>query len=110
MDLLENIAAELGFEYHLYIVRDEVFGTKQILKRYDQQNQYQYSDRQENLELARDRERERERESRDRDRRNKSGSYLSNRRINDNFVWNGIVGDLVSGSADMSFAPLSVSK
>lgn len=24
--------------------------------------------------------------------------------------WNGIVGDLVAGSADMSFAPLSVSK
>lgn len=24
--------------------------------------------------------------------------------------WNGIIGDLVSGSADMSFAPLSVSK
>lgn len=24
--------------------------------------------------------------------------------------WNGIVGDLISGSADMAFAPLSVSK
>lgn len=24
--------------------------------------------------------------------------------------WNGIIGDLVTGSADMSFAPLSVSK
>jgi len=28
MDLLENIASELGFEFHLYIVRDELFGTK----------------------------------------------------------------------------------
>lgn len=118
MDLLENIASELGFEYHLYIVRDELFGTKQILKRYDQQNQYQFSDRQENLHEVtkeRDKERDRERErEKDRDkessRRNKSGVHYSNRRINDNFVWNGIVGDLVSGTADMSFAPLSVSK
>ncbi|XP_059614954.1 uncharacterized protein LOC132260688 [Phlebotomus argentipes] len=28
MDLLENIATELGFEFHLYIVRDELYGTK----------------------------------------------------------------------------------
>lgn len=27
MDLLENVAAELGFEFHLYIVRDELFGS-----------------------------------------------------------------------------------
>lgn len=110
MDLLENIASELGFEYHLYIVRDELFGTKQMLKRYDQQTQYQYSDRMENLnEVNKERDKERERE-RDKERRNKSGVFYPNRRISDNFVWNGIVGDLVSGTADMSFAPLSVSK
>lgn len=28
MDLLDNIATELGFEFHLYIVRDELFGAK----------------------------------------------------------------------------------
>lgn len=28
MDLLDNIAMELGFEFHLYIVQDELFGTK----------------------------------------------------------------------------------
>lgn len=28
MDLLDNIATELGFEFHLYIVRDQLFGTK----------------------------------------------------------------------------------
>lgn len=28
MDLLENIATELGFEFHLYIVRDELYGAK----------------------------------------------------------------------------------
>lgn len=28
MDLLDNIATELMFEFHLYIVRDELFGAK----------------------------------------------------------------------------------
>lgn len=28
MDILDNVATELGFEFHLYIVRDELFGTK----------------------------------------------------------------------------------
>lgn len=29
MDLLDNIAMELGFEFHLYVVRDQLFGSKQ---------------------------------------------------------------------------------
>lgn len=29
MDLLDNIAMELGFEFHLYVVRDQLFGAKQ---------------------------------------------------------------------------------
>lgn len=28
MDLLENVATELGFQFHLYLVRDDLFGTK----------------------------------------------------------------------------------
>lgn len=32
MDLLDNIATELGFEFHLYVVRDELFGSKQKRK------------------------------------------------------------------------------
>lgn len=28
MDLLENIAMELNFEFHLYVVHDELFGTR----------------------------------------------------------------------------------
>lgn len=28
MDILDNIATELGFEFHLYIVQDEMFGGK----------------------------------------------------------------------------------
>lgn len=29
MDLLDNIATELGFEFHLYVVRDQLFGSRQ---------------------------------------------------------------------------------
>lgn len=29
MDLLDNIAMELQFEFHLYVVRDQLFGSKQ---------------------------------------------------------------------------------
>lgn len=29
MDLLDNIATELSFEFHLYVVRDQLFGSKQ---------------------------------------------------------------------------------
>lgn len=29
MDILDNVATELGFEFHLYIVQDELFGGKQ---------------------------------------------------------------------------------
>lgn len=60
MDLLENIAQELEFDFHLYIVSDGKYGS-QVLK--------------ENGEVK----------------------------------WNGIIGDLVSGAAHMSFAALSVS-
>lgn len=28
MDLLDNVATELGFEFHLYIVRDQLFGAQ----------------------------------------------------------------------------------
>lgn len=29
MDLLDNIATELSFEFHLYVVRDQLFGSRQ---------------------------------------------------------------------------------
>lgn len=28
MDLLDNVATELGFEFHLYVVRDHLFGAR----------------------------------------------------------------------------------
>ncbi|KAK9692896.1 Ligand-gated ion channel [Popillia japonica] len=88
MDLLENVAQELEFGFQLYIVADGLFGTKVYTKE----------------DVKRDVEK----------------SYLSYKFKQDGGVrynqyekgvekWNGIIGDLVSGAAHMSFAPLSVS-
>lgn len=97
MDLLDNVASELGFGYILYIVGDELFGSKEIrredfLESLEKYQQYQ-----------RDLQSERERDVEKHQRR-------FNSRAHDRSIWNGIVGDLVVGTADMSFAPLSVSK
>lgn len=35
MDLLDNVATELGFEFHLYVVRDHLFGAKKKRTRMD---------------------------------------------------------------------------
>jgi ionotropic glutamate receptor NMDA 3A len=74
MDLLENVAQELEFDFHLYIVADGFFGTKT----YDVQPNF-------------------------------PPSTSKNAVAEDKPKWNGIIGDLVSGAADMSFAALSVS-
>jgi hypothetical protein len=107
MDLLDNVAAELGFGYILYIVSDELFGSKQVTSRkqnivqniqsphHDFNKHVQYDPI---IELSREKE------------RNEKHSRKFNKKIFDQSNWNGIVGDLVLGSADMSFAPLSVSK
>lgn len=60
MDLLENIASELEFDFQLYIVADGLFGSRIMTE-------------------------------------------------NGETKWNGIVGDLISGAAHMSFSALSVS-
>jgi ionotropic glutamate receptor NMDA 3A len=74
MDLLENIAEELEFDFHLYIVADGLFG------------------------------------SRTRDVQPPIQSRSKNTAAEPSDTkWNGIVGDLVSGAAHMSFAALSVS-
>ncbi|KAK7872804.1 hypothetical protein R5R35_011925 [Gryllus longicercus] len=65
MDLLENVAQELEFDFHLYIVSDGAFGSRTRTLGPD-------------------------------------GAPSAAK-------WNGIVGDLVSGAAHMSFAALSVS-
>lgn len=117
MDLLQNMAAELGFEYHLYIVSDELFGSKQVLRKNIQQQQQQQQPQQQQQfgqfypEFVRpDHSYEATREQ-DRIDKIEKDNRPTNRKIYDHqHSWNGIVGDLVAGSADMSFAPLSVSK
>ncbi|CAH1154324.1 unnamed protein product [Phaedon cochleariae] len=95
MDLLENVAQELEFDFRLYIVADGLFGSK----------------------IRRTKKRRSERDV--------GKKYLSYRfkddrlktdRVSNEYdpgdadaKWNGIMGDLVSGTAHMSFAALSVS-
>ena len=74
MDLLENIAQELEFDFHLYIVGDGLFGSR----------------------------------TRDVHPPHPSRPQTTLEEESDT-KWNGIVGDLVSGAAHMSFAALSVS-
>ncbi|XP_068898087.1 uncharacterized protein [Tenebrio molitor] len=88
MDLLENIAQELEFDFRLYIVADGFFGSKLVDRRRqrDLGKKYRYKD-----EFSGTDERPQE--------ANRDGDVK----------WNGVVGDLVSGAAHMSFAALSVS-
>ncbi|KAJ3643371.1 hypothetical protein Zmor_026086 [Zophobas morio] len=88
MDLLENVAQELEFDFRLYIVADGFFGSKLVSprKQRDIGKKYRYKD-----EFGMTEERQEETNS------------------NVDVKWNGVVGDLVSGAAHMSFAALSVS-
>lgn len=51
MDLLHNIATELGFEFHLYIVKDELFGSKfhKTKKKYGEDSKKEYDKKFNNL-------------------------------------------------------------
>lgn len=98
MDLLDNVASELGFGYILYIVSDELFGSKQVMMK---KNVVVSPEASRPLDAVQEALRDREREPNNRQ---------FNKKMHDQSAWNGIVGDLVVGSADMSFAPLSVSK
>jgi hypothetical protein len=103
MDLLDNVASELGFGYILYIVGDELFGSKEIrredfLDNFDRNHHHQQQQTDSIYENQ---------QHRNEDDRN---DRKFNKKVHDHSVWNGIVGDLVVGTADMSFAPLSVSK
>ncbi|XP_045475603.1 uncharacterized protein LOC123681313 isoform X2 [Harmonia axyridis] len=95
MDLLENIAQELEFDFRLYIVADGMFGSQTFVKK-------------------------KWRKSRDVAKKRAGYTFRELERITDSYdgdeeeavlekKWNGIVGDIVSGAAHMSFAALSVS-
>lgn len=102
MDLLENIAHELEFDFRLYIVADGLFGTRiannsttghGITKR-DVGKAYLNYRRQDGI--FKDTKYEQTYET-------DFEEHLKNAK------WNGVVGDLVSGAAHMSFGALSVS-
>lgn len=123
MDLLDNIASELGFGYILYIVSDELFGSKQIMisssstsstntvmanniiNKKSSSIQASHNEFNRSQDPIQEQLRERDKII-DRDRNVRK----FNKKHHEQSQWNGIIGDLVAGSADMSFAPLSVSK
>ncbi|XP_037926578.1 uncharacterized protein LOC119661346 isoform X2 [Hermetia illucens] len=171
MDLLENIAMELNFEFHLYVVHDELFGTRYNSHsaffrsgdlHFQRKGQAHWSEKHEQhfyKEQSANRQQAPlggsnyysasfERKSNlntnlnlnEEDSKEEVGEYPVEyeairqsytapsknpntkkhamgegvrRRLNQerrNVEWNGIIGDLLSGSADMSFAPLSVTR
>lgn len=90
MDLLENVAQELEFDFRLYIVADGLFGSRTVVRTKNRRDvgkkflSYRFKD-----DLTRQVHGERE-------ERSEEGA--------NDVKWNGIVGDLVSGAAHMSFA------
>ncbi|CAH0555037.1 unnamed protein product, partial [Brassicogethes aeneus] len=104
MDLLENIAQELEFDFRLYIVADGLYGSRSIIKTNKTKRDvgkkflsYRLSHLYFNVCF-----------------RFKDGLVKTEREVvfesdEIKIKWNGVVGDLVSGAAHMSFAALSVS-
>ncbi|XP_060529353.1 uncharacterized protein LOC132703854 [Cylas formicarius] len=93
MDLLENIAQELEFDFRLYIVADGMFGSRILAKKENRVNRdvgKKYLSSRFKDEIGR-------------------GKHIKEDNYEYNAKWNGIVGDLVTGAAHMSFAALSVS-
>lgn len=108
MDLLENIAQELEFDFHLYLVEDGLYGSRKLIKHFQRINEFTGINEEFLL-----------------NHQNYRNQYRNGYNINEGSTiseqdeydidddeltkWNGIVGDLVSGAAHMSFAALSVS-
>ncbi|XP_058065948.1 uncharacterized protein LOC131215574 [Anopheles bellator] len=131
MDLLQKLASEINFDFHLYIVHDGLFGRRipnsddkaspprppdirksppvvvESKSKFDAQSGRSLK-RGSKLKL-----------SQSGDARNESSEhrppyypfqYSTAPPARTPQQWNGVIGDLVSGTADLSFAPLSVSK
>lgn len=107
MDLLDNIASELGFGYILYLVSDELFGSKELIRRTASGALSRDFNRSSVIAPSTHDTFEEQMWEREKNERN---ARKFNKRYHEQSQWNGIIGDLVAGSADMSFAPLSVSK
>lgn len=107
MDLLENIAQELEFDFHLYIVEDGLYGARKLVKPYRRYNEDKninkdfWTNQQNYFSQYKNGYGEMEEYKR---------SFIIDEEPHDDLEkWDGIIGDLVSGAAHMSFAALSVS-
>ncbi|KPI97834.1 Glutamate [NMDA] receptor subunit 3A [Papilio xuthus] len=102
MDLLENIAQELEFDFHLYIVEDGLYGSRKLVKPFqravDKNTENAFWSKHKNSRLH---NKDDDSEADVNEDRQSTKEDLEK--------WNGIIGDLVSGAAHMSFAALSVS-
>lgn len=113
MDLLENIAQELEFDFHLYIVEDGLYGSRKLVKSFRRLHEYKskmimndfdYPDHQHSYRA------QYRNGYKAFDENYEPDDYLEDDDTDEDVQkWNGIVGDLVSGAAHMSFAALSVS-
>ncbi|KAI8428997.1 hypothetical protein MSG28_007586 [Choristoneura fumiferana] len=120
MDLLENIAQELEFDFHLYLVEDGLYGARKLVRSFHKVHDitnflndditFTTPDHLNYRGQFRSGYKPSSKEEDGAPYYNDDVPYFND--VNpddDNQKWNGIVGDLVSGSAHMSFAALSVS-
>lgn len=110
MDLLENIAQELEFDFHLYIVSDGLFGTRKFSRKYVKHKEVKFNFKEPPAHGGKPDFRKEFRngylEATAEELFASSEQKLASE---EDLKWNGIVGDLVSGAAHMSFASLSIS-
>lgn len=114
MDLLENIAQELEFDFHIYIVEDGLYGSRKLVKPYRLKRIHEYKKTTRDNSFGRGNH-----DYRQYFRNGFSINSISDPNLRndiellpydeDSEKWNGIVGDLVTGAAHMSFSALSVS-
>ncbi|XP_030021553.1 uncharacterized protein LOC115441093 isoform X2 [Manduca sexta] len=109
MDLLENIAQELEFDFHLYVVEDGLYGSRKLIKPFRRVHDYKGSPHDYIL-LNEQSYRSQYRNGHKVLEEGVENEYPYEVDTDEDLEkWNGIVGDLVSGAAHMSFAALSVS-
>ncbi|KFB43279.1 AGAP005527-PA-like protein [Anopheles sinensis] len=130
MDLLQKLAAEINFDFHLYIVHDGLFGRRIPGTTNEQQTtgpappvrrptpptnveSKSKFDAQSGRSLKRGSKLKQAQAAANASRDEISYypfEFSTAPPVRTRQQWNGVIGDLMSGTADLSFAPLSVSK